>query len=159
MTSSSLEVKGEGSGSGRRYDGGRTREADWRRTTRAGPVATMGPMTDDTAVGLLSPGAPAPTRARSAAPVVRHGRSRAERTRHRIVLAAHVLTSAGWFGAALVVAVLLGIAGASGAAAANALYRAVHTAIWVTVPLGAAAVVTGVVLGLTTKWGIVRYRW
>jgi hypothetical protein len=46
------------------------------------------------------------------------------------------------------VAVLLGVAGASGGAVSPALYRAVHTSIWVTVPLGAAAVVSGVVLGL-----------
>src|SRR5690242_19959833 len=107
------------------------------------------------AMTLLSP---APAEGGSE-PKPRRGRSRAQRTRHRVVLTAHILVSAGWFGAALVVAVLVALAGASGDAVALSLYRAVHTAIWVTVPLGAAAVVTGVVLGVMTPWGVVRYQW
>jgi hypothetical protein len=109
-----------------------------------------------TALGLRSP---APAEDRTAPPTERPGRSRTARTRHRVVLTAHILTSAGWFGAAVVVAALLGVAGASDGAASPALYRAVHTSIWVTVPLGVGAVVTGIVLGVITKWGVVRYRW
>jgi hypothetical protein len=101
--------------------------------------------------GMLDvPGAPDPPRS---------GRGRSRGTWHRVILTAHILTATGWFGAALVVAVLAGAAGASDDAAAHVLYRAVGTAIWVTAPLGAAAVVTGIILGLTTPWGVVRYRW
>ena len=31
--------------------------------------------------------------------------------------------------------------------------------MWLTVPLGAVAAATGVVLGLGTKWGLARYWW
>jgi ABC-type Fe3+ transport system permease subunit len=113
-------------------------------------------MIDESAVALLSS---EPVDDRTDAPAQRRGRARAARTRHRVVLTAHVLTSAGWFGAAVVVAVLLGVAASSGAVASHALSRALQTTIWVTVSFGAAAVATGVVLGLVTKWGVVRYRW
>ena len=77
-----------------------------------------------------------------------------------VVLAAHVLASVGWFGVAVLVAFLLVAAGSTGDdALARSLYRAVETSVWLTVPLGAVAAATGVVLGLGTKWGLARYWW
>jgi hypothetical protein len=93
-------------------------------------------------------------------PADRPRRFRLRRTPHRIALTAHVLASVGWFGCAVLVAVLVAVAGSTGdPSVARALYRAVGTAIWVTVPFGLAAVVTGVVLGLGTTWGLARHWW
>ena len=77
-----------------------------------------------------------------------------------VVLIAHVLASVGWFGVAVLVAFLLVAAGsAADDGLARSLYRAVETSVWLTVPLGVVAAVTGVVLGLGTKWGLARYWW
>ncbi len=77
-----------------------------------------------------------------------------------VVLIAHVLASVGWFGVAVLVAFLLVAAGITGDdVLARSLYRAVETSVWLTVPLGAVAAGTGVVLGLGTKWGLARYWW
>jgi hypothetical protein len=77
-----------------------------------------------------------------------------------VALVLHVLSSVGWFGVAVLVAFLLVAAGATGDdGLARALYRTVETSVWLSVPLGAVAAVTGVVLGLGTKWGLVRYWW
>jgi hypothetical protein len=42
---------------------------------------------------------------------------------------------------------------------AHSLYQSVETSIWLSVPLGALAAATGVLLGLGTKWGVARYWW
>jgi len=77
-----------------------------------------------------------------------------------VALVAHVLTSVGWFGVAVLVAFLLVAAGSTGDdPLARSLYRAVETSVWLTVPLGALAAATGVVLGVGTKWGLARYWW
>ena len=74
---------------------------------------------------------------------------------HRVVLIAHVLSSVGWFGIAVAVAFLAIATTATGTAAAPVL----RLTLFLTVPVGAAAAVTGVVLSVTTRWGLVRYRW
>jgi TRAP-type uncharacterized transport system fused permease subunit len=77
-----------------------------------------------------------------------------------VALVAHVLTSVGWFGVAVLVVFLLVAAGSTGDdALARSLYRAVETSVWLTVPIGVLAAATGVVLGLGTKWGLARYWW
>jgi hypothetical protein len=87
-------------------------------------------------------------------------RFRLRRTGHKVALTAHVLASVGWFGVAVLVAVLLITASTTGDATYSlALYRSVQTAIWVSVPLGLIAAATGVVLGLGTTWGFVRHWW
>jgi len=88
---------------------------------------------------------------RSTRPARRLGR----RT-HKAVLTAHVLSAVGWFGAAVMVA-FCGIVGSRNDELA--LYELIRTSLWLTVPLGLTAAVTGVVLSLTTRWGLVRYWW
>jgi hypothetical protein len=78
----------------------------------------------------------------------------------RVALIAHVLSSVGWFGVAALVLFLLAAAEATGDdALARSLTRAVETSVWLSVPLGLASAATGIVLGLGTKWGVVRHWW
>jgi hypothetical protein len=86
--------------------------------------------------------------------------SRLGRRGRRIALVAHVLSSVGWFGAAGLVLFLLATATAtSDDDLARACFRAVETSVWLSVPAAAMATVTGVVLGIGTKWGVVRHWW
>jgi hypothetical protein len=71
------------------------------------------------------------------------------------VLIAHVLSSVGWFGIALAVAFLAIATTATATAAAPVL----RLTLFLSVPVGAAAAVTGVVLSVTTRYGLIRYRW
>ena len=85
---------------------------------------------------------------------------RLRKTAYRVALTAHVLGSVGWFGVAVVVA-FCGIAATvtTDPALPVALYRAMHASLWVSIPTGAIAVGTGVVLSLGTAWGLVRHWW
>jgi hypothetical protein len=79
---------------------------------------------------------------------------------HKLALTAHVLGSVGWFGAAALVGFCgLAAARATDPTLSHALYRTMETAPWLSVPLGLVAVATGVLLGLGTKWGLVRHWW
>jgi purine-cytosine permease-like protein len=78
------------------------------------------------------------------------------RRAHRAVLVAHVLTAVGWFGVAVTVA-FCGIVGSS--SADIAFYEVIGATLWLSVPLGLAAALTGVVLSLTTRWGLARHWW
>jgi hypothetical protein len=77
-----------------------------------------------------------------------------------LALTAHVLASLGWFGSVLVFLVLA-IAGlTSSGANATACYVATELATsWVIVPLCLAALATGIVQSLGTKWGLFRHYW
>jgi hypothetical protein len=97
---------------------------------------------------------------RSAAPA-RPARSarparKSRRRVHKALLTTHVLSAVGWFGAAIMVA-FTGIVGSANDELA--LYELIRTSLWLTVPLGLTAAVTGVALSLTTHWGLVRYWW
>jgi vacuolar-type H+-ATPase subunit I/STV1 len=85
---------------------------------------------------------------------------RLRRRPHKVALLAHILTSVGWFGIAVVVA-FCGIAAAvtSDPTLAHALYRTMETAPWLSIPVGVLAVATGVLLGLGTTFGLVRNWW
>jgi hypothetical protein len=81
------------------------------------------------------------------------------RTR-RVVLYLHVLTSVGWFGVAAWVAFAFVVAGVGhDPVRAESLGRAIELAPWLSVPLGLGSAATGVVLGLGTRYGLVRYWW
>ncbi|EXG79665.1 hypothetical protein [Cryptosporangium arvum] len=78
----------------------------------------------------------------------------------KTVLISHVATSVGWLGADAVL-VVLGVAGLTGAAGGPDVVYPVAGLIGTVLitPLALAALVTGVVSGLGTKWGLVRYWW
>src|ERR1700710_2843815 len=81
--------------------------------------------------------------------------------RRKIVLTAHIVGGVGWLGAAYCVLVLnvLG-ARAAGPALRLGTYQAVHAFNWaVNIPLALTMLVTGGVLGLGTRFGLVRQRW
>jgi hypothetical protein len=79
---------------------------------------------------------------------------------HKVALTAHILTSVGWFGIAIVVAFCgLAAAASDDRVLASALYRTMETAPWLSIPAGLAAVATGVLLGLGTSFGLVRHWW
>ena len=87
-------------------------------------------------------------------------RSRLRGRAHKAALTAHILGSVGWFGAAVLVAFCaLAAAVTSDTTLSTGLRRAVETAPWLTVPLGLVAVATGILLGLGTRWGLVRHWW
>lgn len=81
----------------------------------------------------------------------------------KVVLAAHVVVSVGWLG--IVVAKLaLGVAAVRSAAAdpgmALAAYRLLdHPVTTVTRPAAIATLVTGVVLSVATRWGLLQHWW
>jgi hypothetical protein len=79
----------------------------------------------------------------------------------RFALTLHVVSSVGWLGA-IAVFLALSLAGLSvdDAAAVRAAYLAMNLAAWsLLVPLALASLVTGVVQGLGTKWGLMRHYW
>jgi hypothetical protein len=85
---------------------------------------------------------------------------RLSRRAHKLVLSAHVLSSVGWFGLAVTVAFCaVGAATTGDAKLADALARTVEIIPWLSIPLGLIAVATGALLGLGTKWGLVRHWW
>jgi hypothetical protein len=79
---------------------------------------------------------------------------------HKTALWAHILTSAAWFGVAVMVA-FCGLAAAftDDPTLSHALYRTMETAPWLSIPVGLTAVATGVVLSLGTPFGLVRHWW
>ena len=81
-------------------------------------------------------------------------------TLKKLLLTTHVTFSVGWLGAAAAVLALAIAALGVSAELAHAHYRATEI-LWraVVVPFAAAALVTGVVQGLVTKWGLARHWW
>jgi hypothetical protein len=87
-------------------------------------------------------------------------RFRLRRGAHKTALVAHVLSSVGWFGVAVVVA-FAGLAAAltGDRSLARALYRTMETVPWLSIPVGLLAIATGVVLSVGTRYGLVRHWW
>lgn len=76
------------------------------------------------------------------------------------MLTAHIVTSVGWLGIALVVAFLAIAASTTGdPLLTRALYRTLEITPWLSVPMGIVAFGIGVFLSLGTTWGLVRHWW
>jgi vacuolar-type H+-ATPase subunit I/STV1 len=87
-------------------------------------------------------------------------RFRLRRRAHKVALVAHVMSSVGWFGIAVGVAVAgLAAARTDDASLAHALYRAMEAAPWLSIPVGFLAIATGAVLSLGTSYGLIRHWW
>jgi hypothetical protein len=102
-----------------------------------------------------TPAAPT-TRPRAAARPPKAPARRLPRRVHQAVLTAHVLTAVGWFGLAVTVAFCAFVGSSTDDLA---FYEVIEATLSLSVPLGLAAATTGVVLSVTTRWGLVRYWW
>lgn len=79
----------------------------------------------------------------------------------RFALTAHIMSSVGWLGA-IVVFLALSLAGLTvdDEQMVRAAYLAMGLTVWsALVPLAAASLLTGLLQGLGTKWGLVRHYW
>jgi hypothetical protein len=77
------------------------------------------------------------------------------------VLVLHIVAAGGWIGIDVMVAVLV-LAGRFGGSAdvRSLAYRSLATfVVWPMLGAGLACLVTGLLLGLGTKWGLLRYWW
>jgi hypothetical protein len=86
---------------------------------------------------------------------------RLSRPARRGVLALHILCGVGWMGADVLLAILV-LAGrlSDDGATVAAAYTAVRLVVPAAVPvLAGGMLVTGVLLGLGTKWGLVQWWW
>lgn len=79
----------------------------------------------------------------------------------KTVLAVHVLSSVGWFGAvaAFLALALVGLSSGDSSLVAAVYVAARLIAWWVILPLGVLAFLSGVVQSVGTQWGLVRYWW
>lgn len=82
------------------------------------------------------------------------------RTR-RAVLIAHIASAGAWLGIDVVMAVFIFTAVSTGNAAIKVLsFQALEMfAVWPLLVTGLICLFTGVILGLGSKWGVVRYWW
>ena len=77
-----------------------------------------------------------------------------------MALTAHILTSVGWFGIAVVVGFCgIAVAVTDDPTLPPALLRVIETAPWISVPVGLVAIATGTLLGLGTVFGLARHWW
>ena len=86
---------------------------------------------------------------------------RLSRPWRRTVLALHLVTSVGWMGldVGLAILVVTGLTTSDGPTAA-AVYTAARVVVPVAVPiLAAGMLLTGVLLGLGTAWGLLTWTW
>jgi uncharacterized membrane protein len=79
----------------------------------------------------------------------------------KAVLVAHVISSVALVGSSAgVLVIALSAAATDESVAAHALYVSLRTAVFaLAVPLSFIALGSGIVLGLGTKWGVLRHRW
>ena len=90
----------------------------------------------------------------------RAGERRFAPTTYKIVLTSHIVVSVAWLGVALAKFVLaLAAATTSGPDTARALYTAMEVLNGVFPPLVVATLISGVVLTLGTRWGLLDYYW
>ncbi|WP_051580238.1 hypothetical protein [Pseudonocardia acaciae] len=79
---------------------------------------------------------------------------------YRVLRAAHIVVSGGWLGVGIGKLVLeLGAVTAGSARRAEALFMAATAISKVFPPMIMATLLTGVVLCLGTRWGLLRYYW
>src|SRR4051812_33166325 len=75
-------------------------------------------------------------------------------------LVAHITSAGAWIGIDVVMGVLVFTALVGGEERRALCYRALQLfAVWPLIATGLACLASGVVLGLGTKWGLIRYWW
>lgn len=88
-------------------------------------------------------------------------KARLGRTARRAVLTVHILGAGAWIGIDVVLGVLVFTPMLTGNPDTEALcYRVLELfAVWPLITAGLLTLVSGIVLGLGTKYGLLRYRW
>ncbi len=88
-------------------------------------------------------------------------RVRLSRRQRHLVLVLHIVSAVGWIGVdlALLPLVLTGLTTDDGQTAATAFGAVAILVPWTVPALSLLIVTTGVLLGLGTRWGLVRYGW
>jgi len=83
------------------------------------------------------------------------------RRSRQVTLIAHITVSVGWLGAVLVSLALAVVAlGSADPETVQAVYVALELTGWyVLVPMSVASLVTGLVQGLGSAWGVLRHYW
>lgn len=79
----------------------------------------------------------------------------------KVVLTSHILFSIGWFGA-VAVFLVFAIAGllTQEAQLARSCYMAMEFSAWfVIVPFGLTSLLTGIIMAVFTKWGLLKHYW
>lgn len=91
----------------------------------------------------------------------RDRRIRLSRGWHKATVAAHIVSAGAWIGIDVIVAVLVITGRFGGDPALRSLaYRALAAfVVWPMLASGLLCLVTGLVLGLATTWGLLRYWW
>ena len=79
----------------------------------------------------------------------------------KTILLVHILAAGAWIGIDAIVAVLVVTGRYAGSVATRGLaYQALATfVVWPMLTSGLVSLVTGLILGLGTRWGLVRYWW
>lgn len=82
-------------------------------------------------------------------------------TTRRAVLITHIATAGAWLGIDVTMAVLVGVAVTTAEAATLAfvLQALELVTIWPLLVAGVLCLLSGIVLGLGSRWGLVRYWW
>jgi hypothetical protein len=79
---------------------------------------------------------------------------------YKLLLAAHIIVSGGWLGIAFAKLVLAVAAATAGAPdVSNALYVSMEVVNVAFPPAAIGTIVTGVLLSLGTKWGLLQHYW
>ena len=80
---------------------------------------------------------------------------------HKATLVAHIVSAGAWIGVDVMVAVLVLTGRFGGDLALRSLaYQALATfVVWPMLAAGLVSLATGLVLGLATTWGLLRYWW
>jgi hypothetical protein len=79
----------------------------------------------------------------------------------KTTLLVHILAAGAWIGIDVIVAVLVLTGRYAGSVTTRSLaYQALATfVVWPMLTSGLVSLATGIILGLGTKWGLVRYWW
>jgi hypothetical protein len=130
------------------YDAGRIRDDSAERMPQRDDVAKVGRMTTITRTTL---------RPRSGDRVIRMPLSARLR---KLVLLVHIAAAGVWLGLDLALGVLVfTVFGADATSAAAAAASLAAVATWPLLVVGLLTLVTGTLLGLSSKYGLVRYWW
>lgn len=79
---------------------------------------------------------------------------------YKLLLAAHIIVSGGWLGIAFAKLVLAVAAATAGALdVSDALYVSMEVVNVAFPPAAIGTIVTGVLLSLGTKWGLLQHYW